>query len=238
MPRQKSLRFLNPAGLRNEQYEAFFSVLQDIAPELVSDFWARCWPPVRDCEPGFEAVAAHNSADGWLRGVRLLGPDGAPPAWLRDNLALALETRAKMLRMYGDDPGERLFGLGASGVVTHDQIRRIFPAAMRMTYEFIVEPARGLAAEKKRILAAFARWLENRIAELAERGSQPAPSEDVERLAVKMWVAEWVRRTTGRRVEADERADRRTQALRQAAGGWLGLSLPPAGGRPRKGAKK
>lgn len=236
MARKKELRFLAPAGLRRAQYEKFFDVVSEIAPEIWSDFWAECWPQVRDCEHGREYIHARKAADAWLRRMRLTGPDGAPPAWLLDNLEMALATRAQMARN-GGDPGEQFFGIAAVGMVDSAEFLQVFPPVIPMEFRFLLEPHRGLEAEKKRISEQFSDWLDGRIAELAERGGKEALNEEMETQAVKAWLAEWLRRTQGRTVKVEFRAERTTQALIQRAGELLGLALPERRGRPRKSAK-
>lgn len=236
MARKKELRFLAPAGLRRTQYEKFFEIVEEIAPEIWADFWAECWPQVQGCEEGWEPIHARSAADAWLRRVRLLGPDGAPPAWLLDNLEMALTTRAISARV-GGDPGARFFGIGACGVVDSEKSRQVLPAVIPLEFRFLLEPGRGLAAEKRRISREFERWLDARIGELAARGGQEGPGEDTEEAAVRAWLAEWLRRTVGRNVATESRSERRAQAMIQWAAEALELALPVRRGRPRKSAK-
>lgn len=235
MARQKARRFLNPAGLRRAQYEKFFDAITEFAPEVWSQFWSECWPPVRDCQQGWEPIAARKAADAWLRRVRLTGPDGAPPEWLLVNLEVALVTRADVLRLFGKDPGEQFFVFAGVGRVNWTELQDVLPAAVRLRFEDLLEPARGLEAERRRILERFRRWLNRRIAELAARARDEAPGEETEAAAMRLWVCRWLGREPLADAARREQIDlRRAQALVAWASEALGLRLPVNRGRPKK----
>lgn len=234
MARKKELRFLAPAGLRRAQYERFFDVMSEIAPEIWSDFWRQCWPQVSRCEEGWEPVHARKAADAWLRRVRLTGLDGAPPAWLLDNLEMALTVRAQMARN-GGDPGGQFFGIAAFGMVDSQEIKQVFPPIIPMEFRFALEPGRGLEAEKKRISQEFERWLDKRIAGLAARGGREGPGEETEATAIRLWIWRWLGRRPLAEAAGKEGMDvRRAQALVAWASETLGLRPPAGRGRPKK----
>ena len=223
--RPRNDRFLNPAGLRGAQYRVFLDALEELAPDLVENFWNTCWPSVRDAPPERRMIEPVNAADRWLRANRLVGPDGSPPAWLKDSLAMELIGRAEVVRLYGDDPGQQPFGAVGHAVVENSVT--VLPSARRLEFRCVLEPARGLRQERMRILKEFEKWIDAQMAAIETGGLVEALGEAAESQAIRLWIEEWMKRAHGRDVEAavvvDERHRRR---LVQWAGETLELALP------------
>lgn len=222
--RPRSKRYLNPPGLRVAQYETFLEAFKKMAPDILENFWTACWSQVRDAPPERCMVEPLNVTTRWLIAGGLTGPDGEPPQWLRESFALALIGRAEAVRLYGEDPGPQPFGAGGCAVVPVGAA--VLPVARRLQFRCLVQPARGLTAERARILAQFERWLDERIAEIGTAGLVEALGEEAEIQAIRLWIATWLKRVHGRDVEVRAVEERHRRRLIRWASEALELALP------------